>query len=117
MLTNIRNSNLIRSINVRVPRTSLTYEISVILKQEGFIDYIDISSSNCLKLFLRYKGLSRKPYISGLVRVSTPGLRVYVRKNKIPQVFGGIGVAIRLFNNFHYLIIKLLCFCLMFMLF
>jgi small subunit ribosomal protein S8 len=103
MITNIKNSNIIKANKVKIFRTSLTLEIAKILKKEGFISSIEedsINSSSYFQLVLKYKGINRKPYISGLKRISTLGLRVYVRKKKIPQVLGGIGVAIRLLYDY-----------------
>ena len=96
MLTRIRNSNRARISQLSVINTNLTFRILEILKDEGFIDSfgIDKSSKNCLLVNLKYKGVKQIPYISNLSRVSRPGFRVYVSKNKIPRVFGGLGVAI-----------------------
>lgn len=68
------------------------------MKEEGFIQSFDIFSdeisSNFIVVGLKYKGLQQIPYITGLVRVSKPGSRVYVKNRRIPKILGGIGIAI-----------------------
>jgi small subunit ribosomal protein S8 len=104
MITRIRNANLIKSQSVKVIRTKLTVSIANILKNEGFIDSFEESgdiylrdkemSSKYISIFLKYKGIKQKPYITGIKKVSNPGLRVYVNQTRIPRVLGGIGVAV-----------------------
>lgn len=101
MLTRIRNSNLRRSRKVKIINTKLTLSIAKILKQEGFIESLDVVSGSELNvpysfisITLKFKGLKQKPYITQLKRISKPGFRVYVNHKYIPTVLGGIGIAV-----------------------
>ena len=96
MLTRIRNAIMARHDNVLVPASKIKLSIARILKEEGFIvDYEVVKGKphRVIKIILRYSG-DNKPAISGLKRVSKPGLRVYVQKKEIPRVYGGLGIAI-----------------------
>lgn len=96
MLTRIRNSLMAGHDNVKVPSSRMKLAIARILKEEGFItDYELIKGKphHDINIQLRYLE-GNKPAISGLKRVSKPGLRVYVQKREIPRVFGGLGIAI-----------------------
>ncbi len=95
MLTRIRNATRARHEEVVVPASKTKLAIARILKDEGFID--DFSEfqegpQNLVKIRLRYVG--KVPVVSGLKRVSKPGLRVYAAKTEIPRVLGGLGVVI-----------------------
>jgi len=95
MLTRIRNASQARHEDVLVPASRTKLAIARILKDEGFID--DFSEfqegpRNLVKIRLRYVG--KVPVVSGLKRVSKPGLRVYAAKTEIPRVLGGLGVVI-----------------------
>jgi len=95
MLTRIRNATRARHEEVVVPASKSKLAIARILKDEGFID--DFSEyqegpRNLVKIRLRYVG--KVPVVSGLKRVSKPGLRVYAAKTEIPRVLGGLGVVI-----------------------
>lgn len=100
MITRLRNANLVKIQDVRIPKTKLTFKIAQILKDEGFIQSYDLlqeqmDSQEYFIVRLKYKGAKQStPYITRLKRISKPGLRVYVNKNEIPRVLGGIGVAI-----------------------
>lgn len=104
MITRIRNSNLVKARKVKVLRTSLIVNILSILQREGFIDSFEesgevfITEKGFIHKFvfvnLKYKGVKQKPFITNLKRISKPGLRMYVNKEGIPKVLGGIGVAI-----------------------
>lgn len=96
MLTRIRNATMARHDSVLVPSSREKLYIAKILKQEGFIvDYEVVSSQGHrqIKIALRYDE-ENKPFISGLKRVSKPGLRVYVQRKEIPRIYGGIGISI-----------------------
>ena len=96
MLTRIRNATMARHAAVEVPASRLKVSIARILKEEGFIrDYelVKNSPQGTLRLQLLYRD-GREPAISGLKRVSRPGLRVYVGHEEVPRVYGGLGVAI-----------------------
>jgi len=97
MLTRIRNASLARHEVVPVPATRMTRSIARVLQQEGFIGEIKEEGEGIkavLALELKYKGKRRQPLISGLQRVSRPGLRVYKNQRELPRVLGGIGIAI-----------------------
>jgi small subunit ribosomal protein S8 len=97
MLTRIRNANLARHQQVKVPSTKMTRSIAVVLKDEGFIsEYEDTGEGvqRTLVLTLKYRGKNRQPIINTLKRVSRPGLRVYANRRELPKVLGGIGIAI-----------------------
>ena len=97
MLTRIRNSVAVRHSSVLVPASNMKVAIAKIFRDEGFIrDYEVVRSSTpqrMIKIYLHYKDTS-EPAITGLKRVSKPGLRVYVQKTEIPRYYGGLGVAI-----------------------
>jgi small subunit ribosomal protein S8 len=96
MLTRIRNAVMARHDSVLVPASKIKLSIARILKEEGFItDYEVVRGKphRSIKIILRYHE-GNKPAISGLKRVSKPGLRVYVQKKEIPRVYGGLGIAI-----------------------
>jgi small subunit ribosomal protein S8 len=96
MLTRMRNAIMVRHDSVMVPASKIKLSIARILKEEGFItDYEVVRGKphRSIKILLRYLD-DNKPAISGLKRVSKPGLRVYVQKREIPRVYGGLGIAI-----------------------
>ena len=96
MLTRIRNALQVRHESVMMPHSKMKLAIAKILKDEGFIRDFDLPRGQAhptLRLHLAYQD-RREPAISGLKRVSKPGLRVYVGKGEIPRVYGGLGVAI-----------------------
>lgn len=96
MLTRIRNANAARKDHVEVPGSRLKWEIARILKEEGFItdaQRIERGPQGVLRIALRY-GPRREPVLTGIRRVSRPGLRIYSRRTAIPRVRGGLGVAI-----------------------
>ena len=95
MLTRVRNASRARHTEVVVPASRTKREIARILKDEGFIDdfsELQEGPRNLVKIRLRYVG--KVPVVSGLKRVSKPGLRVYAAKTEIPRVLGGLGVVI-----------------------
>lgn len=96
MLTRIRNALMARHDNVSVPSSRMKLAIARILKEEGFItDYEQTKGKLHRDINIRLRYLEdNQPAISGLKRVSKPGLRVYVQKREIPRVYGGLGIAI-----------------------
>lgn len=97
MLTRIRNATLARHQTTEVPATRMTHNIATVLKNEGFInDFEEVGEGvqRHLVISLKYKGKTRRPIITGLKRVSKPGLRVYSNRKELPRVLGGIGIAI-----------------------
>ena len=95
MLTRIRNANAMRYTEVKVPASKLKLELARILKEEGFITDYKIKKNNIqdnIVLYLKYSGKER--VITGLKRISKPGLRVYAKAEEIPTVLSGLGIAI-----------------------
>ncbi len=96
MLTRIRNAVMVQHDSVLMPASRMKLAISRSLKDEGFIiDYevIKGKSHRVIKIHLKYDD-KNQPILSGLERVSKPGLRVYVGRKEIPRVLGGLGIAI-----------------------
>ncbi len=96
LLTRIRNANIVRHEIVEVPSSNIKKAVLNIMLQEGYIknveEYTD-GSVSMLRLSMKY-GQSKERVITGLKRISKPGLRVYCRKEEIPKVLNGLGVAI-----------------------
>lgn len=95
-LTRIRNANTVYMDKVEIPASKTKLALASILKEEGFIkdvEYIEDGKQGVLRLYLKYAG-NRERVISGLKRISRPGLRVYARKDELPRVLGGLGIAI-----------------------
>jgi small subunit ribosomal protein S8 len=96
MLTRIRNANMIKAEKVDIPASKLKLEITKILKEKGFIKSYKVlkdRKQGIIRITLRYTSDGER-IITGLKRVSKPGRRVYVGKDKIPNVMGGYGIAI-----------------------
>ena len=96
MLTRIRNANTVTRDVVEVPSSRVKRDIAKILKEEGYIrDYEVIADrkQGNLRLYLKY-GPNKQKVITGLKRISKPGLRVYANKDTIPKVLGGLGIAV-----------------------
>ena len=96
MLTRIRNANQMRYLEVEVPASKIKEEIARILKEEGFISDYSVKKNdvqNMIVLNLKY-GKNKERVITGLKRISKPGLRVYVKATEVPKVLNGLGIAI-----------------------
>lgn len=96
MLTRIRNANTVRHETVEIPASKMKKEIAEILKKEGFIrdaEYIEDNKNGIIRVFLKY-GANNERVITGLKRISKPGLRVYTKSTEVPRVLGGLGIAI-----------------------
>jgi small subunit ribosomal protein S8 len=96
MLTRIRNSVLIKAEKVDIPASRLKVEIAKIMKEEGFIKSYKIikdKKQGILRVTLKYTQDNR-PIVEGLKRISKPGRRVYVGKDEVPSVVGGMGIAV-----------------------
>ena len=95
MLTRIRNASRARHTEVIVPASRTKLAIARILKDEGFIeDFSEATEGPIQVLSIRLKYVGKVPVVSGLKRISKPGLRVYAAKTEIPRVLGGLGVVI-----------------------
>ncbi len=95
-LTRIRNAQMVRHQTVELPSSKANVAIADILKREGFVQDYEVAAQRpqaVLRVRLRY-GESWKPAITGLRRVSRPGLRVHVQRREVPRFYGGIGISI-----------------------
>ncbi len=96
LLTRIRNANTVYHEKVEVPASRIKRDLAEIFKAEGFlkdVEFIEDGKQGILRLYLKY-GPNREKVISGLKRISKPGLRVYAKKDEIPKVLGGLGTAV-----------------------
>ncbi|GAA3605007.1 MULTISPECIES: 30S ribosomal protein S8 [Secundilactobacillus] len=95
-LTRIRNANMVYHESLEVPASKMKRDIAEILKREGFIrdvEYIEDNKQGIIRVFLKY-GRDKQRVISGLKRISKPGLRTYVKSDAVPKVLNGLGIAI-----------------------
>lgn len=96
MLTRIRNALVAKHESIEVPASNMKKSIAQILSDEGFIKGYEVEEKGpqgTIKIVLKY-GPNRQSVISGLKRISKPGLRVYARKHDVPRVLNGLGIAI-----------------------
>lgn len=96
MLTRIRNANIVSHEKVEMPSSKLKLELAKVLKEEGYISEYEEKESGKFKVLvitLKYDERN-KPVITNLKRISKTGLRVYCKSKNLPQVFGGLGIAI-----------------------
>lgn len=96
MLTRIRNANQMRHAVVNIPQSKMKEEIANILKDEGFIKNVELVTEgqfSSLRLHLKYSSTNQR-VITGLKRISKPGLRVYANAEELPKVLNGLGIAI-----------------------
>ena len=97
MLTRIRNANTAKHDTVDVPSSKMKLAIAKILLDEGYIksyELVENGKFNDIRITLKYGASKNEKIISGLQRISKPGLRVYANKEELPKVLGGLGVAI-----------------------
>ncbi|MFZ5634514.1 MAG: 30S ribosomal protein S8 [Bacillota bacterium] len=95
-LTRIRNANTVYHEKVEAPASRMKKAIADILKEEGFIkdcEYIADGKQGIVRVYMKY-GSNKERVITGLKRISKPGRRVYARKDSVPRVLGGLGIAI-----------------------
>ena len=95
-LTRIRNANMAKHESLEVPASKIKRDIAEILKNEGFVrdvEYIDDDKQGIIRVFLKY-GKGNERVISGIRRISKPGLRSYVKADAVPKVLNGLGIAI-----------------------
>ena len=96
MLTRIRNANMVRHEKLEVPASNMKKEIAEILKREGFVrdvEFVKDNKQGIIRIFLKY-GQNNERVITGLKRISKPGLRVYAKTNEVPKVLNGLGIAL-----------------------
>jgi len=95
-LTRIRNAGMVYHDKVEVPASRIKKELAELLKAEGYIkdvEYIADDKQGVIRMYLKY-GPNRERVITGLKRISRPGLRVYAKKDEMPKVLGGLGIAV-----------------------
>ena len=96
MLTRVRNANSAKHDSVDIPASNIKKELAQILQSEGFIkgfDVIEDGKQGIIRIDMKY-GQNNEKVISGIKRISKPGLKVYVKSNEIPRVLGGLGIAV-----------------------
>src|SRR5699024_3134699 len=96
MLTRVRNANMVRHEKLELPASTMKKEIADILKREGFVrdyEFIEDNKQGVLRILLKY-GANEERVITGIKRISKPGLRVYAKANEVPRVLNGLGTAI-----------------------
>jgi len=96
LLTRIRNANMVRHEKLEVPASKMKKDVADILKREGFIrdvEFIEDNKQGILRIFLKY-GANNERVITGIKRISKPGLRVYAKADDVPRVLNGLGIAI-----------------------
>ena len=96
MLTRIRNANTVGHETVEIPASKMKKSIAEILKEEGYIEDFDIIDDNkqgIIKITMKY-GANKEKVITGIKKISKPGLKVDAKANDVPRVLGGLGIAI-----------------------
>lgn len=96
MLTRIRNANMVRHEKLELPASNVKKDIAAILKREGFVrdvEYVEDDKQGMIRIFLKY-GANNERVITGLKRISKPGLRVYAKTDEVPRVLNGLGIAL-----------------------
>jgi len=94
-LTRIRNASTVHHSNVLIPASKLKVELVKLLKNEGFVQEYEVKEENGFKVIdVELKYVHNKSVITGLKRVSTPGLRTYSKAKNLPRVFDGLGIAV-----------------------
>lgn len=96
MLTRIRNANIVRHETLEIPASNMKKEIAAILKTEGFVknvEYIEDDKQGIIRVFMKYSNENER-VITGLKRISKPGLRVYAKREELPRVLNGLGIAL-----------------------
>mgnify|MGYP000827876846 FL=1 len=97
MLTRIRNANTAKHDTVEIPASKMKISIAEILLKEGYIkgfDLVDVDGFKSIHITLKYGKDKNEKIITGLKRISKPGLRIYAGKDELPRVLGGLGIAI-----------------------
>ena len=96
MLTRIRNANMVRHEKLELPASNMKKDIAEVLKREGFVrdvEYVEDDKQGMIRIFLKY-GANNERVITGLKRISKPGLRVYAKTDEVPRVLNGLGIAL-----------------------
>src|SRR5699024_10805900 len=96
MLTRIRNANIVRHETLEIPASNIKKEIAEILKAEGYVknvEYIEDDKQGVIRVSVKYSSRNER-VITGLMRISKPGLRVYAQREELPKVLNGLGIAL-----------------------
>ncbi|HOQ07449.1 MAG TPA: 30S ribosomal protein S8 [Clostridiales bacterium] len=96
MLTRIRNASSAKHESVDIPASNIKKDIARILLDEGYVkdvEFIEDGKQGIIRIHLKYTG-NKQSVISGIKRISKPGLRVYAKKDELPKVLGGLGIAV-----------------------
>lgn len=96
LLTRIRNANMVRHATVDIPASKTKKSIVEILLKEGFIsnyEMVTVDNHEAIRVTMKY-GADKSRVITGIKRISKPGLKVYAKRNELPKVLGGLGVAV-----------------------
>jgi len=96
LLTRVRNANMVHHEKVEIPASKMKKAIAEIFKSEGYIrefEFIDDGKQGIIRVYLKY-GPNKEKVITGLKRISKPGLRVYAKKDEVPKVLSGLGTAV-----------------------
>ena len=94
-LTRIRNANMVKHESVSMPASNLKVELIKVLQSEGYIDSYTVEEKDGFKVLnITLKYVNNRPVITGLQRISKPGLRVYSKAKNMPRVFDGMGIAV-----------------------
>ena len=102
MLTRIRNANTAKHDSVDIPSSKMKIAIANILVEEGYVEkyeLVDNGNFKDIRIFLKYTANKSERIISGLKRISKPGLRIHANREELPRVLGGLGTAIISTNN------------------
>lgn len=94
MLTRIRNGQAANKIAVHMPSSKLKVAIANVLVEEGYVESVKISEGAKPELEITLKYFQGKPVVESIQRISRPGLRIYKRKDELPSVMGGLGIAV-----------------------
>ena len=94
MLTRVRNGQAAEKIAIKMPSSKLKVAIAKVLKEEGFVEKFEVSEGAKPELEITLKYFQGKPVVESIQRISRPGLRIYKRKDELPKVMGGLGIAV-----------------------
>lgn len=94
MLTRIRNGQAANKVAVNMPSSKLKVAIANVLAEEGFIESVNVVNGKKPEMEITLKYFQGKPVVESIQRVSRPGLRIYKRKDELPRVMGGLGIAV-----------------------
>lgn len=94
MLTRIRNGQAANKVAISMPSSKLKVAIASVLAEEGYVESFKVVEGSKPKLEITLKYFQNKPVVESIQRVSRPGLRIYKRKDELPKVMGGLGIAV-----------------------